>query len=82
MAASRGYKEIVKALLSTPAVQPNMPVARGWTALHVACWKGFTPVVDELVRHGKKPLLLWGVNCLKTDLINGVSPEVAVTDIY
>ena len=52
MAASRGFTDIVTTLQEKPSVQPNRPVARGWTAMHIACWKGFTPVVDALVKHG------------------------------
>ena len=27
-------------------------VSNRWTVMHVACWKGFTPVVDALVKYG------------------------------
>lgn len=51
MAAANGHSEVVKALMSHPQIDANLPASNGQTALMAACAQGHYSTVCALVAH-------------------------------
>ena len=51
MAAASGRTEVVKALMSNPQIDANLPASNGQTALMAACAHGHYSTVCALVAH-------------------------------
>eukprot|EP00092_Neocalanus_flemingeri_P048494 GFUD01055347.1.p1 GENE.GFUD01055347.1~~GFUD01055347.1.p1 ORF type:complete len:156 (+),score=39.33 GFUD01055347.1:93-560(+) len=52
-AVRRGQRETVQLLIENGA-EVSQIGSRGWTALGSAAWFGYTPIVDDLMKHGAK----------------------------